>query len=895
MAELTKLRPDRDLQCYFQQPSAIAALSGATETGFRVSGCWRQQFDWAVVEWNRDNVIEHPALRKLPDGNLSGLHLSYEEVRTNCEPSDSKTFDAIGWSALRIWEISGGLEHIHFVPLLNYATPIEGEYVQATAVFELQGTPTPGDYIELAWLDKHANALVGLSLAGAVAELAGFINALEGGGVTAVADGTTITLTYTGALGANGNRIGVYGSVAGASTESWSPAFVMFSGGESPTRWRIDLDFSDLTDSDEGTVPMTNVRKMRWTWAAPLQWQEYERSEFTVSITDWEVTGAGKDLYVAGPGSRRIEDNSPSMAYTGAWNEERGNYSGGSIHRTQRTGNTLQCIYSAGAHTLYLGTRRLNTGGAITVQVDGGTPISIGLQQAAEDYLVRVPIGDLGGGTHTFLITHSGADWTDVFIDFLEIAVATTTLPTFIDHPNTTLATDWDTDHSLSIAAERTAWLIKTLGFTGRANHYVGALKFYELVCAGNVYAEATIEFTGTPEFGGTTSVTIAGTPLSKLNYITDTAETIAKAFELLITAGSSAVWAHADGAVLTIVARQLGTTGNAITISAATGSGTFTTTVSGSTLAGGVNGTWLTDLAADTKINLATRDWSRKFYEALDSYGIAVAAAFSMELGHGDDSLEAGIAARYPDEPVWLNTPSLHTNFGPQSTLYWKHVYREMAGIMVAAGVTPFLQFGEVQWWYFPNAAGMPFYDAYTTSTFEAAYGHALAVIEDQHADPADYPDEAEFLPSLIGAFTNTAMAFVRATYAAAVFEVLYPPDVNDFPFTRVVNYPAADWTDEILACLKTENFTYTGNRDLNKAMESIKLPAVKGFLPAQSSHLVGIGEYTTPWLTEHSLSITEGVESVVLFALDQFCLIGYETPLKAGARRAIKMGVDG
>ncbi|MCU1235005.1 MAG: hypothetical protein JWP63_2972, partial [Candidatus Solibacter sp.] len=27
--QLTKLRPDRDLQCYFERPSAVAALSGA--------------------------------------------------------------------------------------------------------------------------------------------------------------------------------------------------------------------------------------------------------------------------------------------------------------------------------------------------------------------------------------------------------------------------------------------------------------------------------------------------------------------------------------------------------------------------------------------------------------------------------------------------------------------------------------------------------------------------------------------------------------------------------------------------------------------------------------------------------------------------------------------------
>jgi hypothetical protein len=85
MAEqLFKLSPHRDLQSYFYQPSAIAALSGASESGFTLSGTWRQQFDWAVVEWNRDNVFEHPALRYLPDGDFSGLTLSYIEERIHC-------------------------------------------------------------------------------------------------------------------------------------------------------------------------------------------------------------------------------------------------------------------------------------------------------------------------------------------------------------------------------------------------------------------------------------------------------------------------------------------------------------------------------------------------------------------------------------------------------------------------------------------------------------------------------------------------------------------------------------------------------------------------------------------------------------------------------------------
>src|SRR6202008_2471258 len=75
---LEKLRPDQDLQCYFLRPSAIAALSEATPTSFKVSGTWRQQFDWCVVEWNQHNVFEHPAFRNLPNGNFTGYTLTYE-------------------------------------------------------------------------------------------------------------------------------------------------------------------------------------------------------------------------------------------------------------------------------------------------------------------------------------------------------------------------------------------------------------------------------------------------------------------------------------------------------------------------------------------------------------------------------------------------------------------------------------------------------------------------------------------------------------------------------------------------------------------------------------------------------------------------------------------------
>jgi hypothetical protein len=238
------------------------------------------------------------------------------------------------------------------------------------------------------------------------------------------------------------------------------------------------------------------------------------------------------------------------------------------------------------------------------------------------------------------------------------------------------------------------------------------------------------------------------------------------------------------------------------------------------------------------------------------------------------------------------VNTPALQTNFSPASLAYWQQVYLEMAAVMAAAGVQPYLQFGEVQWWYFcpptdpangnwtPIAnGGMPFYDAYATATFQSQYGRPMHVFTDPSNDPAAYPEESAFLPGLIGEFTAAIMAFVRQTYANAQFEVLYPPDTNDAALTRVINLPA-QWSPANLNCFKTENFTYTGDCNVDAAITSIGLPLQLGFAPANSAHLVGIGNYKTPWSKESRIAEGLKMGSVVLFALDQCCLIGYALP---------------
>jgi len=497
---------------------------------------------------------------------------------------------------------------------------------------------------------------------------------------------------------------------------------------------------------------------------------------------------------------------------------------------------------------------------------------------------------------------HTGAPATAFYFDFLEVAIPTNQLPSLASESQLALATDWDTEHSLALAPERTAWMINSLGFKGRVNHYAGALWFYELANPSQVYASGTITFTGTPDANQTTQIILGRTDqpastetvISHLNLIGDTAETLATAYALLLNSGYTAVRAQASGNQLIIYSRSLGTDGNKITLATSANTANLQIATSGATLTGGVDGIWLTDLQALPRINRAARDWSQSFFAALKGYGLNVTTSFSMELGNGDTSVAAGVAQRYPSgAAVWLNTPSLQTNFSPASASFWQQVYQDMAALMAAASVDPYLQFGEVQWWYFPDdGSGMPFYDAYTLSTFQLQYGRPMTIIASNTVDPATVPQEAAFLPALIGAFTSQIRNFVRTQYPTATFEVLYPTDVNSSALNQVINYPVNDWTPANLACLKTESFTYTYQRNLDLSKRTIAFGANYGFAPSERSHLVGISDSSTAWPKEARMAEGSGFESVVLFALDQMCLVGYTLPVSRGRRRSARLG---
>jgi hypothetical protein len=961
--QIFKLSPDRDLQCYFFMPSAIAAMSNASSSGFTVSGKWRQQFDWAVVEWNRDNVFEHPVLRNLPDGDLSGLTLTYVEERANCAPLESNLVPVVDWDNLRIWaDDAQGNETLYHVELVTLAQSI-GSYVAASVTMTLLSIPTAignSNRVGLALLEKHyyyevqPNDELPAIAAGIAAAFALDLD------FSATSQGATVTVTWkpnpspTGygfLRGANGNRITIYGFCTSGQAV-WAQPSATFSGGEFPSQYSVSIDFDNLTGHTDGNpgqsihVPTTNVRKLRWTWAADLQPGSFVQTEYSTVISNWTVTGNDRIYSVAGPGSRRIEDTDASVQYSaGMWSVTAGNYSGSRIHLTQNPGDHCTITYAeAATHQLLLGLRRFAGAPPVNISVDGLSLAQVDLTLAGEDELIRQPLGSYTAGTHTVVLTHNGAYPVDspnvqtLYFDFLEIAYPSTNLPDFPPQTQLALATDWDTYHSQSIPAERTAWLIQKLGFFGRVNHYVGALWFYELTRTGTQYASVT--FTLNQQTPSTSSPTIVlalaatAAALSVPGEVTliqhlvlpdDSTANVAQALAALVNLGTNLVWASASGNQLTFTARFMGIEGNGVGVQLDASSAGFTFTPNVNALSGGINGTpygldegpddipvtpsqinnalvtnsaqfWKTDLSLTPRINRAARDWHLAFFAALKGYGLDAVASFSTELGNGEPALSAGIAQRYPDgTPVTLNTPAIQTNFSPTALGYWKQVYLDMAALQACAGLTPYLQSGEVQWWYFqkdfPTAGGgMTFYDAYTQQQFQAKYGVAMGVIPSNTADPAAFPNETAFLPTLIGAYTAAIRGALKMQYPSCRYEVLYPNDVNDFPLTLAINYPADDWTPANLDCLKTESFGFTGDMNLVECTYSMNVSAARGFPSPKRSHLVGISDIRSCWMKEVDIAQSQGLESVVLFALDQYCLIGYPPPpfvKSTGSRR--------
>jgi hypothetical protein len=915
METVYKLQPHRTMQLRgFDGYGCTAALWGASDAGFTVSGVWGEQSDFAVLElWNADSQYEHPRARYLPDFDFTGMTLSFDLETSNCMPLDSSLWPSVDWPYLNVLYADGTSQQI---PLIAHATAATGAYAGASATFTLGGTVTGLDYVELVWeagdgvtpSSRHSTQMMyyDTTPAQAAANLAAGVNAgTATTGMSALASGSAVTLTYKAAAGANGNRVGAYGNVNGAATETWTPVSQLLTGGTSPSKWSFSFAFS--------SAPFTSsqIAQIWITFAPAMQTGDFARTEFSAVVTNWSVADPNgvRALKVAGYGSARIEEASAWVVRTGYWEpaDAVGFWSGGRAIRSAYSATETRSLtietHCGAAHNIYLGTRLDANCGIVSAALDGGAPVTVDCYGAGLPVRRKLFAG-AAAGKHSVTLTlastkNAASGGWYFYFDFLECAVASAVPDPPETRTDVAVATDFDTDATYKMSPQRLLWGIQKTGLVGEIDHYAGVFWWPERAMTTPASAwqqQTTATFAGTPTFGTVTSLFLGSSEIDHLNFIADTPASIAEALALEINASSTAVWASAAGAVLTIYGRA-GSADYHMAITAATHDANFTAAVStvnapAAAVAFGVD--------PGATLNRAARDWHADWFAALQGAGIGVVASFSQELVNPPDNPPGAVwIQRFPDgAPVQTATGfgtlySSQIAFGAAVRTYMANAYAAMGALMAAAGLPPRLQLGEVGWWFQANAAGMAFYDADTAAAAlapaPAGLHRALAAFLTPHDDPAinAYAD-ANFLRARLKGYADWVRASALTACPDAIFELLWPMDVNDPDACRLMRYInlPAEWQARAGSGFDTflvEGFQYAGvDFNIDKAKRCAAYPfAELGWDRAHCRYNMGWYTYAWPWRREFAAAGSAGAPIVKMWAYDHLCLFGWPLPM--------------
>jgi hypothetical protein len=233
------------------------------------------------------------------------------------------------------------------------------------------------------------------------------------------------------------------------------------------------------------------------------------------------------------------------------------------------------------------------------------------------------------------------------------------------------------------------------------------------------------------------------------------------------------------------------------------------------------------------------------------------------------------------------LNSSQIAFSSGPQN--YIGQAFAAMAGLMLAAGLTPKLQFGEILWWFLANASGMAFHDADTQAAAESALGRALATFHTPNDDPSlnSYAD-ANFLRTRLYNYVAAIQSYVLSQCPSAVFELLWPMDVNDPDTCKLLRYVdlPSQWTTRAGSGFDTfliEGYQYPGiNHNLDQATRCAQYPWKElAWDQAHCRYLMGLYYGTWPWLREFVNASRLGLPAIKLWAYDHLCLFGWTLPL--------------
>lgn len=648
-------------------------------------------------------------------------------------------------------------------------------------------------------------------------------------------------------------------------------------------------------------------------------------AEWVATISNITVTGDAS-LKVGG-GSSRIEESDKRCTYTGYW--ESYSYGSGWPSQWWSRGHARRCApssaqdvrkvslrYSYGAqHDLYLGTFLNTDCGKISVSVDGdvATTHDLFLSEYGGTTANIKLRGALAAGNHAVEITalfekHAQSTGYYFYFDYLWPLEPQDVPDPPTVYDDVSLALDFDTDHGYKKPPGWHLWQLQKLGFKGHADVYMGVFWNNKRRRVGATYPYAAVAFSGTPSPGDVVWFEIGGTRISHAVGYGETVQQIASHMRAALNGMFSGVWVDDNFGSSTTIRIQSKAPGWTFTRLAVSAPNSVTLTLTDNMEVAGTEGDWEMVDSVSPVMTEGARKWIRDLAGQFQAAGIKASFAFSMECYNPPAPMRAkylsytnGVVR--PGADVFLPIPSHQMHFGTRVRNYLKQMYRECADEIAAASAPAILQFGETQWWYFPDESGMGFYDADTIAEFAAAKGHQMwhfsANNDDPAGDPA-YPYEtATFLRDRIWQYCREVIDYVRQTHPTALFECLWPLDANqgkpspDPAYRHLlmhVNLPN-EWKNSSygIKYFRVEGFDYDVWQKNAKLMEqTLAHPFDVLDRPAEECiYLAGIyGPPDPPMAQAYSRWRAKKLYSMCFWALDQFCLNSRPIPLETWAQ---------
>jgi len=670
---------------------------------------------------------------------------------------------------------------------------------------------------------------------------------------------------------------------------------------DDPATWyyRVLMRRGEDSSTPQAWPPGTRIQRISTITGtrSDIEWQ--------VRISNITVTG-DRTLKVGG-NAPRIEESDGRCRFEGFWE----NYAYGAGWPTQwwSLGHAKRCApndaqdqravtirYSfPREHDLYLGTWLGRDAGRIQVTIDGGAPVVHDLY--LNDYnglaAMKKLAAALPGGTHTVEIRalfdkHPSSNGYYFYFDYLwPLEPQDPPDPPKV-YPDVSLAIDFDTDHGYKKPPAWHVWHLKKLGFMGHADVYMGVFWNNKRRRVEATYPNCTVSI-GAWQPDEPLWLNLSGTALYFSPGAGLATEDIAAHLRAMINVTFPGVWCTSDGGSIHIRSRAPSYT---FSISASP-----QMSISQGTPAldqPGAEGDWEMIDTISPVMTHGARNWVRDLAREFKQAGIDASFAFSMECYLPPMAM----AARYWDgEPVFLPIPSHQMHFGPRVRNYLKQMYKECADEIAAAGLRIMLQFGETQWWYFPNASGMPFYDDDTKAAFQARYGRPLHRFLANTDPPNDDIESANFLRDRIWEYCAEVIGYVRRFHPSAVFECLWPLDANQGkpapdPAFRALNFHVNlpnEWKTSGYGVkyFRSEGFDYdVWQKNARLMRQTLEFPLKLGRPASECMCLAGIyGPPDPPMREAYGMWRNRGLYSFCFWAFDQFCLNSRPVPLEVPA----------